>query len=152
MKRKWILILLVIILICLFIWWFNTFTIKTTVTEIVSDKIKNEIKIVQISDLHGSTFGKDNNKLIRKIEKENPDFICVTGDMYTAGDEKGKQVAKNLIVTLAEKYDVYFVNGEHDSSEEFMNELKANNVKVLDYKKETIEIKDTKLNLYGITN
>ena len=67
MKRKWILILLVIILICLFIWWFNTFTIKTTVTEIVSDKIKNEIKIVQISDLHGSTFGKDNNKLIRKI-------------------------------------------------------------------------------------
>ena len=36
-------------------------------------------------------------ELIKKIEKEKPDIICVTGDMYTAKDEKGKQIALKLL-------------------------------------------------------
>ena len=43
-------------------------------------------------------------------------------------------------------YKVYFVNGEHDCDEKFIQNLKDNEVNVLDYKKETIAIKNTKIN------
>ena len=72
--------------------------------------------------------------------------------MYTAKDEKGKQIALKLLQELAKSYKVYFVNGEHDCDEKFIQNLKDNEVNVLDYKKEAIAIKNTKINLYGITN
>lgn len=152
MKKKKFIILIIIICAGLIIWYFNTFTIKTNYEIIESEKIVDEITIIQISDLHGSSFGRNNKELIKKIEKEKPDIICVTGDMYTAKDEKGKQIALKLLKELAKSYKVYFVNGEHDCDEKFIQNLKDNEVNVLDYKKEIIAIKNTKINLYGITN
>lgn len=61
--------------------------------------------------------------------------------MYTAKDEKGKQIALKLLQELAKSYKVYFVNGEHDCDEKFIQNLKDNEVNVLDYKKEAIAIK-----------
>ena len=152
MKKKKFIILIIIICAGLIIWYFNTFTIKTNYEIIESEKIVDEITIIQISDLHGSSFGRNNKELIKKIEKEKPDIICVTGDMYTAKDEKGKQIALKLLQELAKSYKVYFVNGEHDCDEKFIQNLKDNEVNVLDYKKETIAIKNTKINLYKDSN
>ena len=73
-------------------------------------------------------------------------------NILTAKDEKGKQIALKLLKELAKSYKVYFVNGEHDCDEKFIQNLKDNEVNVLDYKKEIIAIKNTKINLYGITN
>ena len=150
MKKKKFIILIIIICAGLIIWYFNTFTIKTNYEIIESEKIVDEITIIQISDLHGSSFGRNNKELIKKIEKEKPDIICVTGDMYTAKDEKGKQIALKLLKELAKSYKVYFVNGEHDCDEKFIQNLKDNEVNVLDYKKETIAIKNTKSNAIQI--
>ena len=133
---KKFIILIIIICAGLIIWYFNTFTIKTNYEIIESEKIVDEITIIQISDLHGSSFGRNNKELIKKIEK----------------DEKGKQIALKLLKELAKSYKVYFVNGEHDCDEKFIQNLKDNEVNVLDYKKEIIAIKNTKINLYGITN
>lgn len=74
-------------------------------------------------------------KNLLKNRKRKPDIICVTGDMYTAKDEKGKQIALELLQELAKSYKVYFVNGEHDCDEKFIQNLKDNEVNVLDYKK-----------------
>ena len=117
--KKQLLIMLFIIIFIICIWWINTYTIKTTYVTIESNKIENEVTIVQISDLHGATFGKNNKNLIEKIKKENPDIICATGDMHTADNEREKQVAFNLLTELAKEYKIYFVNGEHDRSDGF---------------------------------
>lgn len=134
------------------VWLFSTFTLTTTETEIKSDKIKNEITIVQISDLHGSDFGMNNSSIIRRIEKAEPDFIVVTGDMYTRGSDEGKKTALKLLKKLGKNYDVYYVNGEHDNEEGFFDELRENNINVLDYKFEDITVGETNIRLYGITN
>ena len=54
-----------------------------TVTDykIKSDKIKETIKIVLISDLHNSQFGSKNKRLVDKIQKQDPDLILMDGDM-----------------------------------------------------------------------
>lgn len=145
-------IIFVVFTLVLIIWYLNIKLISNTKINIENEKIKNEIKIVQISDLHGMKFGINNSKIINKIEKINPDFIVVTGDMYTAKDTNGMNVALNLFEKLTTKYVVYSVNGEHDNEKEYKNKLEKLGVHVLDYKKEEIEIKETKINLYGITN
>ena len=117
---------------------------------IYDNKIKDNIKIVQITDLHGAKFGLNNSFLLNKIDKEKPDIVVVTGDMYTYGSETGKKVAADLMKRLTRKYKTYYVNGEHDNNEEFKKELLKNNVHVMDYKKENLKFGDTEICLYGI--
>lgn len=57
-KHKKLIIALEIIFLVVFFWWFGTFKIKINCVSIANDKIKNNITIVHITDLHGSSFGK----------------------------------------------------------------------------------------------
>ncbi len=144
--------MLVLAFIIFCAWLFSTFTLTTTEVEIESEKIKDEVTIVQLSDLHGSSFGMNNSSLIRRVEKAEPDFVVVTGDMYTRDSAEGMKTALKLMKKLTEQFSVYYVNGEHDNEEEFLNDLREVGVKVLDYKFEDIAIGETSLRLYGITN
>ena len=40
-----------------------------------------EISIVQLSDLHGCRYGKNNDVLLQKIQACKPDIILLTGDI-----------------------------------------------------------------------
>lgn len=146
-----------VIWLCIFaflaaFWYYQNNTIHVNKVNITSDKVKDDITIVQITDLHGALFGVDNKSLISKIEKQKPDFICVTGDMFTREDEKGQDTAEKLIIKLAEKNAVYFVPGEHDKNEASQQALISAGVKVLNYDMDKIIVGDTVLNIYGINN
>lgn len=147
-ETAWLLVMLVIFCV----WVFSTFTLVTTEVEIKSEKVKDEITVVQLSDLHGSVFGMNNSTLIKRVEKINPNFIAVTGDMYSAGSVEGRKTALKLMKKLAENYVVYYVNGEHDNEESFFEKLRENNVKVLDYKTDVITVGKTQIKIYGINN
>lgn len=142
------------VLLVIFVWWFNNFTLTETNVCFTDEKINDIITIVQITDLHGAEFGKDNINLIRKIENQNPDLVFVTGDMYTnLSGNNGRETAINLLKSLGERFTVYYVNGEHDNDDtEFFNEIKASGVNILNYENEIITVKNTVLHLYGINN
>ena len=40
--------------------------------------IEKDVKIVHLSDIHGKSFGRKNEKLLKKIVSEKPDVIAVT--------------------------------------------------------------------------
>lgn len=156
-KRHRLINFSVVLFIIILIWVLNTFTIKKTIVQIYDKKIKDEITLVQLTDLHGSSFGVNNNILISKIRSAKPDLIIVTGDMYThyedeERNEDGEKIALELMSTLAKEFNVYFVNGEHDNRDRYKDKLKTNGVHVLDYKMERVKVKDTMINLYGINN
>lgn len=134
------------------IWYWGTFTLKTTEVTVESEKLNGEMTIVQLSDLHGATFGEDNERLIRRIDEAEPDFIVATGDMYTAGDEEGRDCAVSLLGDLARRYPVYSVHGEHDNEADYEEELTAAGVDVLDYECRDITAGGQTVRLYGITN
>lgn len=54
---------------------------------IKSDKIKEDVKVVLVSDLHEGTFGENNKRLASKIEECKPDLILFAGDMIN--EERG---------------------------------------------------------------
>lgn len=151
-KKHRFLTFIIIVIILGVVWWINTFMLTTTEVTIEDNEIHDDITIVQLTDLHGSTFGRDNKALIRRVEKAEPDIVVVTGDMYSAGSERGREVAVNLLGKLAEKYPVYAINGEHDNDNHYFEMLENVGVDVLEYESRDINIGSTTLCLYGITN
>ncbi len=149
--------ILVFVAALFIVWWANNYLLFITDTEITSDKVSNEIKLAVISDQHASTgfFDISNEAVMKKINKINPDVVCVLGDMHStdASDEE-KNISLNLMKDiLAEGYQLYFVLGEHDDrTNEYVSKMEANGINVLDQKSETIKIKDTEVTFYGISN
>lgn len=90
--------------------------LEVTRFSIKSDKLVNKFKgkkIVQLGDLHGKSFGKNNERLIELIDKEKPDAVFITGDMIEA-EKKNYEAALNLLKDLSQKYKVFYVTGNHE--------------------------------------
>lgn len=77
-------------------------------------KIRKDVRAILLSDLHNKSFGKGNSRLLKAIDKIAPDLILVAGDMYTSAGDGEIRTAWELVCTLAEKYPVYYGNGNHE--------------------------------------
>lgn len=91
----------------------SKYMLSTTDIEIESFKIKEDIKIVQLTDLHNSVFGESNKRLITLVNKQHPDLIVMTGDLVNAKDSR-TDIAVNLIRELKEIAPVYVSMGNHE--------------------------------------
>ena len=69
------------------------------------------VRIALITDLHSCYYGKDQNWLIRRIDKEHPDIILLAGDIFD--DILKDKNTKLLMEDLVKKYPCYYVTGNH---------------------------------------
>jgi hypothetical protein len=93
------------------------FKITSTHYELESSKIPfvfDGYKIVQVSDLHNASFGKDQSHLISSIKAEDPDLIVLTGDMVGSWIPD-YQNALILIKEASKIAPVLVVDGNHDA-------------------------------------
>lgn len=79
-----------------------------------SEKLKKDVRIILLSDLHNKSFGAGNEKLLKAINSLSPDIILIAGDMYTAAKGGDIKTARELVSKLAAKYPVYYGNGNHE--------------------------------------
>lgn len=82
-------------------------------------------RIVQLSDLHGNRFGKNQERLLLEIERQNPDYIMITGDMVTDCYDKSVSGVLDLLTALCRKYEVYYEPGNHETRALSRGEEKA---------------------------
>ena len=88
---------------------------------ITSKKVKEPLSFVLLADLHGACYGKGNQRLIKSIETENPDFVFVAGDMLSAKKNPGKwgqEAASDLLTGLVNRTYVCYTRGNHESKME----------------------------------
>lgn len=109
-------ILIVIFIIIIFLFWQNN-DIVVTEFEYKNSKIPLEFEnfsILQVSDLHNKRFGKNQNKIIKEIEKSKADIIVITGDLV---DRRKYNLEKAIeFIREAVKYaPVYYVSGNHEA-------------------------------------
>lgn len=118
-RKRWI-CLIILAAIAVFILSdlaYSKYGLKTTYYEILSSKITDPIRIVQLTDLHNSEFGTDNRRLIERVEEQEPDLILMTGDMLNSSDEN-TDIAVNLIEDLSAVAPVYYSYGNHEEEYE----------------------------------
>lgn len=71
-------------------------------------------KFVLLADLHNHTFGNENERLIRRIQKLQPEFIIVAGDMIDKHKPCYPSNAYILLEKLAKEYQIYYAYGNHE--------------------------------------
>lgn len=151
-RHRVLLKLIVTVLVLSFI--FNNYTLKVTYQEIRSAKVNDNIKIALISDYHAFYVGVPNAVVYSTLEREDPDLVFFLGDMYSNGSKD--VLVEKAVNFMGHIYDMgfpcYFVCGEHDNDDEYFSALDNIGINVLHYKMDSITIKGTKLNLYGIDN
>lgn len=76
-------------------------------------KVNNKIRIVQISDLHNCSYGKDNSKMIDRVKKLQPDLIIYTGDIIDSKAATNDNVV-NLCKALAKVAPSYYIYGNNE--------------------------------------
>ena len=104
----------------------SRYDIQLTDYELASDRLPPEmdgLRIVQLSDLHGAEFGRDNGRLIRLVEGQRPDIIALTGDM--AGSPGELAALESLLAGIAGLAPVYYVSGNHEFAGGVIDELRA---------------------------
>jgi predicted MPP superfamily phosphohydrolase len=88
--------------------------IQVTEETIELTNVRNPFRIVQVSDLHNVSFGKNQERLITKIKKCKPDYILVTGDLF---NRKRRNACKNSFAFVREATKlcpVFFAEGNHE--------------------------------------
>lgn len=88
-------------------------TFSETFYNVGNIKANEKIRIIQISDLHNSTYGKDNVQLIERVKKLNPDVIIFTGDCIEPNEESVESIVK-LCSGLSEVAPSYYVYGNNE--------------------------------------
>lgn len=134
--------IIIIIFVLLFLFAIDVFCEvnfpKINQIEIKSDKIKagEEIKIVQITDLHNKKFFNNQTQVYDKIKEINPNFIVLTGDMIDRRTKDYSYVYSFVDELLKINPNVYYVLGNHELDhkdiDEFNNEIVKKGVIMLD--------------------
>ena len=132
--------LAVFILLVLVVWggvWGSNKWIQTTEYTVTSEELPEAFdgsRIVQVSDLHNATFGKDQSSLIEKVEAAEPDAIFLTGDLVDS-NRYDLDASLVLVDALVEMSHVYYVTGNHEVAsnkvEEITDALNVRGVTVL---------------------
>ena len=144
-KNKILYVVISVAFLAIFLYVINIWTsynsLHTTSHNLSFSKIINKTHIVILSDLHDSSFGKDNAKLIQKVKACEPDVIFTVGDMISDYREDYSYLS-TLYEGLSEIAPVYCSLGNHELSHpesENIKEILREHATLLD--NEYIELK-----------
>lgn len=151
----WIVAASLFLIFIAYVIWGNI-SLKTTEYTVTSDRLPESFsgfRIAQISDLHNVEFGKNNQRLLKKLAQAEPDIIVITGDLIDSGDTN-VQIASDFCKEAVKIAPVYYISGNHDVwAEEFpllCDELLKTGVCILKDASEKIYIDNDSIQLIGI--
>lgn len=78
-----------------------------------SIKLDSALRVIQVSDIHGVSYGTNNEKLIKRIDALKPDIIICTGDIIDNVAEDS-EYAVTLATELAKIAPSYYVYGNNE--------------------------------------
>lgn len=112
----------------------------------------DHLRIVQISDLHGTCFGAGNSRLLAAVEKASPDLICITGDLFD--ETSDLSLLPPFLSALVGIAPTYYVTGNHEwqlkSLSSVLSMMQACGVSVLQNTYHTLHKNGEKLVLAGV--
>ena len=153
-------ILIIIFFIVFFINLIFNFIFITKEYNIKFENLKNDLKIIHLSDIHCINSKRKENSLLNKIQRENPNIIVITGDLVDATDYNHGRCNKDLTIDFLKKLakiaKTYFVYGNHevavveDKDTSFLKDLENTGIILLNNKAENIEINENNISIFGI--
>ena len=136
-------------------WWdTNHFDVRRT--EIELDRLPRAFDgftILQVSDLHNRTYGKDGMDMIRVMEGLSFDCVAITGDLLDRHRPQRRANGYRFAEEVARRWPAYFIQGNHEwriGWEEIKDDLTKRGLCVLDNETVTWERDGARLDLIGV--
>ena len=117
-----------------------------------TDKLDKKIRLMVITDLHSTIYGKEQSALINKIDESQPDVILLVGDI---ADDKVSHEGTNLLLTdISSRYPCYYVSGNHEiwsgQSDAIKNMIRSYGVTVLEGDTNLLTVNGQLLQIHGV--
>lgn len=154
---EYIIILLLILLFIFIVYYIDYKMVFVSKYKVKNKKIPrsfDEFKILHLSDWHCTTYGKNNDKLIKLINKQKADIIVATGDFIIRQDKDIKPALE--FFKRINSRPIYFCLGNHELAlgesgiANFRKELEKLGIVVLDNERTSLVINDDEIELYGL--
>ena len=124
--------------------------------QVRSEKVTDNVRVVELADLHNATYGKDNEKLVAKVRALKPDLIFYAGDMMNY-----KNSDYSVLFTLSDKLSevapIYACLGNNEldqylfEDKSFVKELSSHKVNVLSNEATDVTVGNTTVQLIAVT-
>ena len=94
--------------------WGNPFDRGLTVTRcrMCSPKLTGPLRLVILSDLHGTVYGEGQRTLAELVRRQRPDLILMPGDM--ADDRRPVEGTLQLLEAISGLCPAFYVSGNHE--------------------------------------
>lgn len=110
-------ILIVVILFVSYTLWDN-YRIKVVQEDIVMEQLPDELdgfRILQITDLHETEFGKNQSRLLKVIHSLDYDVLVLTGDMLDNSESTNYQPLYTILENIDDDKPIFVVPGNADA-------------------------------------
>lgn len=151
MKKKKLIVLIAAALLVLCLLAFDV-RLKTVKYQIDAPEVEEKITFALVADLHSCYYGKEQSRLIKAIERQNPDIVLLGGDIFD--DHMSYDNAETFVSAIASRYPCYYVTGNHEywswDVEYMLDFIRSCGVTVLAGDCEVVEINGQRINLCGV--
>lgn len=113
----WDVLLIFVTIAVIILFWvilFDTSRFVIVKHKVVDKRISGSLRACVLADLHNKQYGKENALLLQAIDEQKPDVILIAGDILISNPGKSLEPAIDFVKKLAEKYPIYYGNGNHE--------------------------------------
>jgi len=150
--KKWLKCILEIMLLLIVMTAWYEIPVTEYITISGGGKVKEPVKFALVTDLHSGYYGKDEAELIGMIDRETPDAVLMSGDIFD--DRLSMDNARIFCEQIAGKYQCFYVTGNHEiwspNENRIKEYLRSIGITVLDGTAETLTINGSVISFCGV--
>jgi len=151
-KKKFIsyVVLIVAIVAFLTVALWNGLVVRSYVLS--SKKLTNPVRLLILSDLHSSMYGRNQSLLLAKIRELKPDLVFLVGDIVD--DRRPQEGALQLLEAMAPEYPCFYVTGNHEfwsgRADNIKNTIRSYGIEVLEGDCKTVTVGGQRIQVCGV--
>lgn len=133
--------------------------LRTTEYKIQTDKVRHQVRLVVLADLHGFSYGKGNERLLKAVKNARPDLILIAGDLVVTATQGSYFTATELCRELTKVAPVFYTFGNHETRAvdrempeitDYVSSLQKEGVVFLNNEFSTEPVHGEELAIYGL--
>lgn len=121
--------------------------------KVYTKKLERGVRIAHISDLHSIFHGKNQSRLMKKLDAQKPDAVMLTGDIFDY--KKNPDGAVSFLKQVC-KYPCFYVTGNHEhragDAKEKTKLIRALGITALDGESVRFEMNGGSITVSGISD
>jgi predicted MPP superfamily phosphohydrolase len=126
--------------------------LKTRIYDIHTPKVGSPICLAVIADLHSCYYGKKQKVLVNAINRKQPDFVLMCGDIVDDTIPNDNTII--LLDQISGSYNCYYVTGNHEYFKKRIPETKKlfrdYGITILEGAYEIASVRDEKITFCGV--